>query len=213
MVPFRIAVTPEARAASGRRSNVPRNGTPAMQAGFVAERRGAPPGELRQLLAVRRDQRLVRRHDRDAAIERAAHQRIRRLDAAERLDDDVDRFGEEGVGIVGDRRDEVRGGARMRRAADQGGGDDGREPARGQMGGGLTRVAREGGADVTEAEEADPARGRDASRGSIDDGCGRRRRVEHDRSHDERSVGCATAIHAYRGNDPAVKSMRASGRP
>jgi hypothetical protein len=59
------------------------------------------------------------------------------------------------------------------------------------MGSALTRVSREGGADVAEAEEANPAGRRDTSGCGIDDGRGRSRRVEHDRVHDERSVGSA----------------------
>jgi len=156
---------------------------------FVAERGRAAAGELRQLVAVRRDQRFVRRHHRDAAIQRAAHQRKRGLDAAQRLDDDVDRLGEERLDVVGDARDVRRRRARARRAPHERGGDDRREAARRQRRGVLARVAREGGADIAEAQQANPARGREAVCKAIRDGCGIRRSVEHGRSHDERSAG------------------------
>ena len=70
---------------------------------FVAQGGAAPPRQPRQILSVRRHQRLVGGDDRDAAIQRAANERERRFDAAERFDDDVNRFGKEAVGTVGDR--------------------------------------------------------------------------------------------------------------
>jgi hypothetical protein len=79
-------------------------------------------------------------------------------------------------------------------AADEGGGDDRRESAGGEVGGVLARVAREGGADVAEAEQADPARRRQAGspNSMINGRRGISRSVEHGRGHDEPSVGFAT---------------------
>ena len=178
-------------------------------AGFEAQRGGAAAGELHQLLAVRGDQRLVGGHDRDAAIERAPHEAVGRLDAAERFDDDVDRLGEKRLDVAGDGGDERGCRTRARGAAHEGGGHDRQEAARAEMRGGLARVPRERGADVTQAEEPDPARGRDALR--LRDRRGAGHGVEHGRNHDERSTECAGDTRVPR-DDPVVKSMRASGR-
>ena len=96
--------------------------------------------------------------------------------------------------------------------ADEGGGDDGRESAGGEMGGGLARMTREGGADVAEAEQADPAGRGGTPCASIYGGCG-------DAAESSTVVVTTNAPWDAPGDTrvsrrrPAVKSMRASGRP
>jgi len=124
---------------------------------FDPQRRRAPARELRQLLAVPRNQRLVGRDHRDAAIECAAHERIRGLDTAEHFDDDVDRLREERVRAVGEMVHQRRCRADRRRGAHERRGHERGDAARRQIGGGLTRQARERRSDIAKPQQADPA--------------------------------------------------------
>ena len=210
----RGAVEDRGDAGRARRERPPLEAAEERHAGdaarFVAQRGRAPAGELRQLVAVGRDQRLVRRHDRDAAIERAAHQRKR--GSTPPSASTMTSTGSAKNASISLVMPVTKAAAARGRdvVPNQRGGDDRRESARGEVGGGLARVAREGGADVAEAQQADPARCRNAL--GLRDRRGRGRSVEHGRSHDERSAGCARDTHVPR-NDPAVNAMRASGRP
>src|SRR6266545_4843428 len=163
---------------------------------LIAERRAASPRQPRELVAVRGDQRLVRRHDGNAAIERAPHERIRRLDAAQRFDDDVDRFRKERLVIVGNLRGQLRG-TLARHRADESGRDDGSESPAGERRRGLARQAREGGAHVAEAQKADAAGGGMTS-GDVFAAEHRSagRQIEHGRSHDE-TLQRDHVIHRY----------------
>ena len=120
--------------------------------GFVAQRRAArarAPAAARRHGGARSD--LLAVTTGMPRVKRAADQRARRLDAAERFDDDVGRLGEEIVGTRG-----------QAKAAAGAAGLPGRGPARRQSStgrlsaGGCERARRgEGGADVTQAEQAD----------------------------------------------------------
>ena len=74
--------------------------------GIEDEPRAVAPRQLDQRRPVVSDERLVRADDGDAATERRRHQRARRLDAAQHLDDDVDVVPQHrvGVGRQGQRR-------------------------------------------------------------------------------------------------------------
>ena len=88
--------------------------------GLEPEEDAAPPGRLEELGPVGRQERLVRRDDVLAGLERPEHVRARGLEPADHLDDQGHRgVGEDAVGIGGERprgRVEARRGAATSRA-------------------------------------------------------------------------------------------------
>ena len=103
-IAFDVPLRTRRQAAHARRERTPLERAEERDAGnaarFVAQRRprGGEPARASDSRAPRSSD-LFARDDRDAAIERAADERKRRLDPAEHLDDHVERLREEGVGI------------------------------------------------------------------------------------------------------------------
>ncbi len=96
---------------------------PGQNAGLVEEWYARPVSRAEQLIAVHREQRLVRRHDGQSRVESGEHECPRRLQPAQHFDDDVG-VGREGLkGIAGQTESGDIEPARAPQVADQRGGD------------------------------------------------------------------------------------------